>query len=95
MKKALAPIFFMAVLIASHQVLAQSNDVLNSEAGKAATEGYKYQQQQQQQQQMKTYQNQAGGYNPGMTTKQVAPNTYVAPTYNNGAAGGQVTRTFK
>jgi hypothetical protein len=94
--KKLLPMLCVAMLMASYPALAQSNeDVLNSQSGKAAAAGYNYQQQQQQQQQMREYQNQAGSYNPGATTTQIAPNTYVNPTYNNGAVGGQITHTFK
>jgi len=93
--KKLVPMLCVAILLmASYAAFAQSNDVLNSDAGKAATEGYNYQQQQQQQQQMRKYQDQAGSYNPGATT-QIAPNTYITPTYNNGAVGGQLTHTYK
>jgi len=44
--KKLVPMLCVAILLmASYAAFAQSNDVLNSDAGKAATEGYNYQQQ--------------------------------------------------
>ena len=93
MRKTIVSALIIATIMLSYQAFAESGgDILNSDAEKAANEGYKYQQQQQK---MKEYQNQSGNYNPGVVTRQVAPNNYAAPTYNNGAAGGQVARIFK
>jgi hypothetical protein len=60
-----------------------------------ANQVYQQLQQQQQQQQMQQYQSRAGNYNPGPLDRPVGNNTYVSPSYNNGAPGVTVTHTYK
>ena len=74
---------------------AQSgNDAFNQNMNNA-NEVYHRQQQQQEHQQMQQYQSRAGNFNPGATDLPAGHNTWVTPTYNNGAPGVTVTHTYK
>jgi type II secretory pathway pseudopilin PulG len=84
-----------ALLIPPSGVSAQTAQQTFDQNMKNAEQAYKAQQQQQQREQMKEYQNRAGNYNPGPLDKSLGNNTYVKPSYNNGAVGGTVTKTFK
>lgn len=87
-------IIFFVLSIATFTCFADANS--DFEQGmQEANKYYQYQQQEQQKQQMQQYQKDAGNFVPGTLDKQVSPNTYVAPTYQNGQIGVQGTQTFK
>lgn len=76
------------VLLAGH---ASANDREFKRNMEEANKGYKHMQEQRQAEKMKEYQKNAGNHVQGPTEAKVAPNTYVKPSYNNGAFGGTVT----
>jgi hypothetical protein len=82
-----------SLLTAASAVSAQdAQDTFNQNMTNA-NQAYQYQQQERQQ--MQQYQDRAGTFNPGPLDRSVGNNTYVSPSYNNGALGGTVTHTYK
>lgn len=74
---------------------AQASDDTFNQNMDNANQVYNRQQQEQGRQQMQEYQNRAGNFNPGPTDMPVGRNTYVSPSYHNGAPGVTVTHTYK
>jgi hypothetical protein len=92
---AIFAIAFSGIAVSGLSAMAQSSQDTFNQNMQNADQVYRYQQQQQQQQQMQQYQNNAGNFNPGPLDRSVGNNTYVSPSYHNGAAGVTVTRTTK
>jgi Ni/Co efflux regulator RcnB len=94
-KLIIAVIAGASLLTAASAASAQdAQDAFNQNMNNA-NQAYQYQQQQQNRQQMQQYQDRAGTFNPGPLDRPVGNNTYVSPSYNNGAPGVTVTHTYR
>jgi hypothetical protein len=86
--------YFLAASLFVLVTLSEStlaDDATFKQNQKAAEAAYKQQQKEVDAARMKQYQQDAGNHVKGPVEAKVAPNTYVAPTYNNGAPGAKVT----